>query len=565
MDSMDDAIDQERKEYEERLQRRLRILVEESKAGKIRFTEDSKGVIDSLVKVKYAPDGSFDLSTVDGAVRSLALGVTAMHDREELKKAISLSEVQRTYFDILYGNLGHFYEVMVEKGMTPHFLASYLAQQEGAVKELNERLPEFLELINEFWDNAADAVQYHVEDMRDSLRGTFGGDLFPSNEENIVSKCGIYIDTVILPDPFLRSEVLFQNSSPDRKAYFLIKHTLNLLQYRELACADINPPLVVVLPGPADLDAEEKEFAYDLGERDALRHAGKIFGREFESYEALLDFTKPLKDIDDVVKAVVDPSRVLFNVEFGSQIRAQIEGGLNAKDSLLTKDKFTPGQIVALQAIGRLGQANELLLKSRFIGGLPVIDAPTSWQYFVWKLEYDAANVERDSNVTNLHVVRGLQNLAEDKMEWLGKVPPNALIELRKEGAIHEIRNILAKGVSDISGANPLNFQATTDEVFRNIQSAFTEHRKAMYELEQKKWQFAGTTIAQWIAKGTLIGAAAVASPVLLKVGLGVANTLLSPPKPKEIKSANKEFSEEKKALDKLPVGMLFQYAKSEH
>lgn len=116
---MDAKKDAEQREYEERLQRRLKILKQQFEQGKIHIAEGLK-VTDSLKAVRALPDGTIDLSTVDGLVRSMALMAEHIHDGEELKKANPLAEIQKTYFDFLHTNFGHFYEIMVERGLTPH-------------------------------------------------------------------------------------------------------------------------------------------------------------------------------------------------------------------------------------------------------------------------------------------------------------------------------------------------------------------------------------------------------------------------------------------------------------
>lgn len=52
----------ENKAYEERLQRRLNILKQELEAGKVKIAKGLR-VIESLKNVRYAPDGTVDLST----------------------------------------------------------------------------------------------------------------------------------------------------------------------------------------------------------------------------------------------------------------------------------------------------------------------------------------------------------------------------------------------------------------------------------------------------------------------------------------------------------------------
>ena len=55
-DTMVEAEEKERQEYEERLQRRLQILKKQFDEGKIKIAEGLQ-VIDSLKAVRYRPDG----------------------------------------------------------------------------------------------------------------------------------------------------------------------------------------------------------------------------------------------------------------------------------------------------------------------------------------------------------------------------------------------------------------------------------------------------------------------------------------------------------------------------
>ena len=95
-------------ENEAELRRRLSLLREQLAAGKIVFAPGLK-VVESLSAVRADSDGKIDLATVDGAVRSLAMGAQFMHERDETKKIVPLAELQRGYFDfierLLAGNL----------------------------------------------------------------------------------------------------------------------------------------------------------------------------------------------------------------------------------------------------------------------------------------------------------------------------------------------------------------------------------------------------------------------------------------------------------------------------
>ena len=441
-------------EYEKRLRRRLRILREQFKAGKIRIAE-GLNVEQSLLAVKQGPDGEVDLSTVDGLVRALALGVTELHDREELKKEASLSEIQNTYFKFIEINFGHFYEAMVKKDLTPHDVGKSLTQRQESIRMLNENLDEFLNEIDQFWKGFGELAHIHIEDIHGNIKGVFGGDLFPSNDENIASKCGIYTDTIILPDPFLRSKHVFANYPEKERGYYLIKHALSILKYKDLACADVYTPIISILPDLAALQEEEAEFFSSLGKEDSLVHAGKLFGRTFTSIEELIDFAKTLDTIERAVAEIDDESRVLFNTRWTGDVASQLNQALESEH--YKPFIASPGMLLISESLGRMSQSNELLVKSRRLNGTPIIEAPTSWQYLVWKMEYDAERVEQQIGKQDLHIVRGLQDLSDSEMKWLGNIPPDALIDIRKQGAMDEIREMLGKGINDLIDSNPDN------------------------------------------------------------------------------------------------------------
>jgi hypothetical protein len=159
--------------------------------------------------------------------------------------------------------------------------------------------------------------------------------------------------------------------------------------------------------------------------------------------------------------------------------------------------------------------------------------------------------------------VRGLQTLAENEMQWLGRVPPEALLEVRKENALPEIREILGKGIAEVIATNPTNFHRTADTVFDNIQLAFEQHRKNVKELSLKGWKFAGSEIGSWVVLGTLTAAAAATGNVGLAMAVLLADKVLDPARPQDILKTMADLAKEGKQAQRSPVGMLFKYSKS--
>src|SRR5690554_8211288 len=98
--------------------------------------------------------------------------------------------------------------------------------------------------------------------------------------------------------------------------------------------------------------------------------------------------------------------------------------------------------------------SNELLIKSRRLNGTPIIDAPTSWKYLTWKMEYDSERAESQTGEHDLHIERGQQGCAINEMEWLGNIPPDAVSDIREKGVMYDIRPMLGNGSVDIVNSN---------------------------------------------------------------------------------------------------------------
>ena len=397
-------------ERQSNLRERIAVLRDELQAGRVVFAPHlADNMTKSLEAVRYGPDGEIDLDTVDGRLRALALTVSTMKARSDLKQQVSLAEIQREYFDWLNDHFGHIFERTSRSGLNPEQAGRAAAADATFVAEMDSVIPRFMEVLSEFWTNLGEAAHVHLEDGG-QLKAVFGGDLFPSAYQNIASTCGLYVDTIVLPDPFIRSADLFELWPPERRVHYFVKHALNILSYRELAVADVDPPIVVVTPDRSSIDVDEQALMVAVSQADAATHAGVLFGRSFRNLDEATDFADSLGDVDAVVRALARPDRLLFDLEWQGSAQDQIARVLAEQPELGMLVGDRPGRVALAQAVGRMRQANDLLLRTQRLGGVPLIEAPTSWRYLQWKLEYDATHFfDEDSRVSDLHVVRALQ------------------------------------------------------------------------------------------------------------------------------------------------------------
>jgi hypothetical protein len=541
-------------EYEQRLRARLELLKDEMAAGRVVFApEVAPNIGKSLSAVRYGRDGQIDLATVDGRVRALALAVESGKYRRDLKAAVSIKDLQQGYFDAISANFGNLHKQMVKGRAAPRQVARSVSRDKEAVKSIAASIPKFLNWVEDLWREAHEIARIHVEDMG-GLKAIFGGELFPTGPHNVASTCGVYVDSIVLPEPFLRARLFLTEGPDESRVYWLVNQALGLLNYKTLALAELDTPIVILAPDAHQFDPHELQNLMEISDPDVVAHLNALYGGKFKTIEEAANFLQRFETPSQAIAGLQDRSRLLFEIGVSEPLEQQLQNYIDDYTSL--KGIKHAGQAVLAKALGRMRQANDVLIRSRALHGTPLIDAPVSWQYFNWKLQYDLRRLD-PRHTHELHLVRALQSAARTEMTWLGKVPPKALIEMRKVGALPELRDILSRGVAELVASRPDNFFRTGDQVVENIQAAFDEHRKQVSKLRGKKWRFAGVELGACVVRGVIEVAAACGVP-LVSLAKAALDQIIEIPKLKQLPGKYRMLRDESQKLHNSPVGLLF-------
>lgn len=537
--------------------RRFQLLQTQLAKGKFHVAPHLRDDFErSFARVAFAADNLIDEATLDGRVRSTLLAVAYMADREEWKDTISLKQIQEAYFERLTSMFGQPYDLMREANADPYRFAGWFASDSKRVGESLQAIDEFVEGTREFWGNIADPTWIHLEDSQDT-KAVFTGEIFPDGRSNVVSSTGIYFDTTVLPDPFLKISPVLAHMNEAERVEEVMRLGLQAMAYRDLALADLATPLVAVLPDRHSIEDDYKEFVHHSASRDALRHARTLFGRAFSDIDELVDFLKRFKTSSDIVSALARPDELVFATEWTGDLPSHIDRYLAENGSKL---RIThPGQAVLFQLLTRFSQANDSFQRSRELRATPVVRAETSWLWFNWMLRNNAL-AEDSEALVGLHLARALGTTVASEISWLGNVPPAALLEIRKVGALEEIRALMSAGIRELVAARPDNFHRTGDKVFDNLHSAFRDHEVKLNELRAKKWKFAGLEVGSFFVVGGIEMSAALTGLPLFGVAAVAASRLGVVPTAKDLKTKLGEIRGENKALTSTGVGILFKH-----
>jgi hypothetical protein len=544
----------------EELHRRIELLRKNLNEGKLHIPEHlMDGFRESLSKVKFAADGMVNPDTVDGRIRSMCLAVAHLNDRQEWKEAVTLKQIQESYFQRVELAFGDLFEKMQKANANPYSFSGWYCSEVENVTNALPIIDEFLEEIQSFWGNISEPTWIHLEDSIDS-KAVFTGELFPDGKSNIASSTGLYFDTTILPDPFLRIRPLLKVMSDKDICYDIIRLALQVLSYKELALAELDKPIIAILPDRNYLDNDYQKFIFDCAISDTIEHTKTILNEEFSNEEEVAEYYGQFTDAQEIVKKLIKPEKLIFATEWDGDLATQINRFLKEEASKLGAMK--PGQAVYMHLFSRFSQANDAFQRSLELKGTPIIRAETSWIWYNQMLEYNAGNSTTKS-LNDLHIGRALNTTVKKEMSWMGNIPPASLIEMRQTGALDEIRHILSGSIKDLTSLNPKNFYRTGDQVFDNLDGAFREHERKIKDLSSKKWIFAGKDISSFVVVGGIeITAALTGLPMYGTLGSMASMTGVIPTV-KDLKEKYRALTAEESKISNTGIGILLRSKKT--
>ncbi len=527
-------------------------------SGKLRVRD--RTLYESLEKVRISEDGKVDPATVDGNVKAMGLAFSAAQMEKEMRE-VPLREIQAEYFDLLEHFFGKPFSEMRRNNVTPAQVAEQMASQERIVQAFQSELEEFTSWMNDFWEHFGPIVDLHVSELK-CLKAVFGGDVFPSYKGNIACSVGLYMDTLVFPDPLMRILNLARVTDPRESFRLLAKHALSAMTYRDLALAEIDPPIVVVVPDPMFLENSYLSKLQDVSDVDMLKHASAMFGERFDAMADLHQFLNQFPRIEDLTAKLADSKRFLFDVDWTESPAEQFTRYLRGTASHIADFKdASVGETTLRAFLGRMMQTNDLLLRSDMYRGTPLIEAETSWQYLLWKYEYDSIRGQRDPDLRNIFLSRAIAVEGNTHLGMLAGVPPEALIELRRNGAMAQLRETFREGINDIDLASLDLLEKVTEEVVRNLDRSFERHDKELEDVKSSRRKFFGLDVSRWIVTGGVsVAAAALTHTPALGVAAAAAPYLIGAPSIPELGKKWKEVRERKRAVQGSSAAILFRH-----
>ncbi|EBN9752571.1 hypothetical protein DT662_24520, partial [Salmonella enterica] len=157
-----------------------------------------------------------------------------------------------------------------------------------------------------------------------------------------------------------------------------------------------------------------------------------------------------------------------------------------------------------------------------------------------------------------LHMVNALSKGMQGGFSWLGDIPLNNILEIRRNGLMPEIRNILSIGISEIISASPRDYNASSQRVIDNVDRAFIQHQRFLEKIRKEKLRILGVEVAPFIVNGAF----GIASALINKPELALASFTLGTlglPTLKDIRTSFKNREEKLANYKRTATGLMFR------
>jgi hypothetical protein len=387
---------------------------------------------------------------------------------------------------------------------------------------------------------------------------------YPETTYDFLRKIALYSDTIIINDPILSELLSWEKRGTGEVPSFslIAQYAVRLLEMEDLFnSSEIDPPICFLAPcsvlslgnqvyGPTDKFIEECVVP---------TYAGEIFDRKFNSSEELFTYLGQMQDFDEFMLAIRKSSAPFTNpigtpVTFNDFLRVR----QYYEDKYEMSIDFPNALFLFLR--GRFSMAAyDLAVNGRFADNFAT-DFQGVWQSFIWLLNSDNKQIAEQARKTPISKDTLVLNaLQKHELSWIGNVPFNKIVEMRRRGELQDMRELLGRSITEIQTANDDEFVEVGRQVEYNLEQAFRRHSKEVQELSEeykRKYKIDAASIA---ATGTIGLISAMYPPIASIAFLQRIVGAVS------IKELIEDFFEKRKklrALQRKPVGMLFEAKK---
>ncbi len=316
-----------------------------------------------------------------------------------------------------------------------------------------------------------------------------GTSRFTGSHLNSVRKMLLYADTILIPDPIL-PWVESQREEERFRDVLFWEQVFVLLHLKPLIDAELPYPAIVVFPS----------WERTLEEQDAQTREGQIglatavlsfsLGYSFQHYKEITEFSQ--KHSTEFLQ-LVDKNQLLIGP--GGSIGEPLHQALQRyKDDIRTwrsaeyqdmVEKSQDSLITLIALTERIGPFYHLFENAEELFANPMFCLQAHWHYYSLCAHLFESRLEKLSllDAKSLAEIRALNG---QQLDWLGDIPIETIVELRKRGENEQFRKSLREFTGRLHEANLQDLNRVAAEVSRGIASLIGSHQNEIRQIQEK-------------------------------------------------------------------------------
>lgn len=329
-----------------------------------------------------------------------------------------------------------------------------------------------------------------------------GSSAFLDTQLRAVRKTLLYADTILVPDP-----ILSWLEAPRKAEGFrfprIIQAAWAVLQLKPLVDASLQYPAIVVFPS-WEKSLEEQDSTTREGIRRLVTDVvSRATGQQLETFEQVGQLAK--RQGDEFLRAV--EQHALFVPPEGAPGESISTALSKYREFVKTwrEEKYAkellalPDSALVLNGIvERVAPQFHLLENSQELNSDPLFCLPVHAHYWRICCALSSDRLQRLS-LLDEGTFRVIEALNSTTFNWLGNVPINALVELRKNNENEDFRRQLNNDLQAFHRATVEDTNKVVAEVGRSIESLLTKHQQEISRIEKKYSKLhGGSAVMSW-------------------------------------------------------------------
>jgi hypothetical protein len=313
----------------------------------------------------------------------------------------------------------------------------------------------------------------------------------------------LYTDTVLIADPVLP---WFETSRAEERFRWpqILEQIFYLCRLKPLVDASLPYPAVCIFPSWEKLLEDKDPVTQDGIELLLLRLFSHFADATFEDFDEVIAFgiRYPAKFAEVVTKnRLFIPPEGEGSEDFGTALSMYKESMRTWRSAdFIEHMEQLPDVVLATVAIQeRLGPQFHVLENADMLSASPLFSLPVHWHYFQL-LETAGVASLANSGTIKPETTAVLQALSKPTNAWLGNVPINDLVELRKRLDNEHFRRQLDNHIKDLGGASEATIDQISARVGRGLAKMLVEQEKAIQQItEDYSKRHLQTAVGGWI------------------------------------------------------------------